>query len=160
MKHLTIVAIILAFLLGMDVSHAVPEKKTELKDITLTGIITKVEKKTEEKTTVTYVLTDEKGNKINLPKPKVIGVEKAINLDDYVDAKVKLVGKGMETQRGGERKIVTIIKIVSVEKVIQKDVKASAEEEVVAPAEEDVKTPAEEEVEAPAEDTGEIEDRW
>lgn len=126
MRYFSAVAMILALLVVADLSYAASKKK-ELKDITLTGTITKVEKKIKEKTSVTYVLTDKDGNKVNLPKPKAKGEEKAINLDDYVDAKVKLVGKGTETVRR-EKKTIRLSSIVSIEKVVEKDVEMPAED--------------------------------
>lgn len=131
MRYLSTVALILTVLLMADQSHAAPKaKKGEkaLKEITLTGIITKVEKKRGEKTTVTYVLTDEAGTKVTLPKPEAPEEgEEAINLDEYVDAKVKLVGKGTERVRG-KKKTIRLSRIVSIEKVVEKNVEAPAED--------------------------------
>lgn len=121
-------AVVLGLILIANVSDAAPKKKAALRDVTLTGTITKTEKKRGENTTVTYVLINEDGTKATLPKSKAKGDEEAINLEDYVDAKVKLVGKGIERGRGGKKRI-TIRTIVSVEEV-EEDVEALAEEEI------------------------------
>ena len=88
--------------------------ESTLKEITLTG---KIAKKTEEGSAkVTYVLVDAAGKEIKLPTPKPTkkdGAEvPAINLADYVDANVKVVGMGIE----GEKTVV-LKKISTIEKV-------------------------------------------
>jgi hypothetical protein len=85
------------------------KERPGLADLTLTGKIAKGE------AAGSFVLVDADNNKIELPKPKAKGDEKAINLEDYLDQQVKIVAKGMEAK--GEKKVPTVKQIVSVEKV-------------------------------------------
>lgn len=89
----------------------------QLADLTLNGKISKMEKKNPKggAATVSYTLTDADGNKIALPKNAKDADGKVIAFDEYVDADVKIVAKGMEKERGG-KKSVMIKTIVSIEK--------------------------------------------
>lgn len=106
MKYVFKIAVILAMISIAGVSLAAPKKggakaapkaakapkaKPELKDVTVTGTISKTEVKGKE----SYVLTDGSGQKITLPKPKG-----EINLADFDGKQVTVVGKGSETKRG------------------------------------------------------------
>ena len=86
--------------------------KAVLKELTLTGTVSKVEKKGRGgKATAAYVLTDAAGNKITLPQPKG---QDAANLADFIDKNVTVVGKGTETKRG-EKTSIRLSRIVSIE---------------------------------------------
>ena len=105
-----------------------PKPKVELIELSLTGTVTKKEttrknKKGEEKTTVSYVLTDEAGKVVALPKPQAKkGKEgeaaKAVDLASYVDKKVTITGKGTEqvkkNEKGEETKKVLLRKIEAI----------------------------------------------
>ncbi len=89
-------------------------KGGELKELTLTGKVTKEEKKEGEKTRTVYTLTTADGVKVRLPTPKPAKEgEQAINLNDFVDQDVTVVGKGNESEKEGKKSIhlVTITKI-------------------------------------------------
>lgn len=90
-----------------------------LEEMTVTGTITKSESKKGEKVRVKYILTDDAGKKITLPKPRKPKKKKgkaaegeaaeaapaALNLDDFVDAKVTVVGKGFMKEKKGKKTI-------------------------------------------------------
>jgi hypothetical protein len=92
-------------------------------EITLNGTIIKEEKTGEGgKVSVNYVLTTVDGTRVKLPTPKAQKAKEgaapaapAINLDDYLNAPVKIVGLGSETVKG-EKKQIKISKLSSVEK--------------------------------------------
>ena len=72
-----------------------------LATLTLTGTIVKNDKGS-------FMLTTDDGATLKLPKPKARkkkDAPPAINLDEYVDTKVKLVGKGTEKGEGEKKKI-------------------------------------------------------
>ena len=99
---------------------AVPE---ELKEFTLTGKISREQTQNKKGEAVTkYYLEDVTGIKIGLPTPQAKKgkkgqiLEPAINLDDYVDASVKLIGKGKQIDRKG-KSVIQIHSITSVEKI-------------------------------------------
>ena len=99
-------------------------KKAPKIQLVLTGRISKKEMKgKKDKAVVSYILTDTKGNKINLPTPKASKKEKKdtdpesiINLDDYLDVDVKVIGKGRKHKEKG-KKIIKVKKIISIEKI-------------------------------------------
>jgi hypothetical protein len=103
----------------------------QLADLTLTGKITKMEKKNPKgEAVVAYVLVMADGAKVNLPKDPKDADGKAIDLAGFVDADVKLVAKGTEADRGG-KKVVMVKQIVSVEKAAAA---GAPEEKAPAPA--------------------------
>ena len=126
MKHISILTAVFALVFAVDAANAEPKKKRgnkgkkqQLKEMTITGTVTKQEKKRGKKLQTTYVLTDDAGTKINLPSPKGKkgkNAQEQINLDEYVDAKVKIVGKGKE-QKKGKKTVVNLRKILSIEKM-------------------------------------------
>jgi len=77
--------------------------KAPLQELTLEGKITKTEKKGK----ASYVLTTADGAKVSLKTPKAKkGAEApAINLEDYVDADVTLVGQGSQSEKKGKKQI-------------------------------------------------------
>ena len=84
--------------------------KPELQDVSVTGIISKVEEKKGEKSVVKYVLTDAQGQKMTLQNSK-----EGVNLDEYLDVSVKVTGKGLMTKKN-DKEVVVIKKVLSVEK--------------------------------------------
>ncbi len=103
------------------------KKRPALKEITLVGTIAKQEKAPKKEggePVVTYLIEVADGAAVKLPKvkpPKKKAGEDgeapaAINLEEYVDAKVTLVGMGMEKKKG-DKTITMIKKITSVEKI-------------------------------------------
>ena len=97
--------------------------KPEVKELTLTGKISKEVKTVGEETKVAYFLTDADGSKISLPKPKppkakegAVEVPVAINLDEFVGQQVNLIGKGTEIESKGKKDI-NIKEITSIKKV-------------------------------------------
>jgi hypothetical protein len=80
----------------------------ELKDLTLTGKLTKVEKKNAEgKATVNYVLVTKDFGDVRLPEAKKKEGEAApkVDLAQFVDKDVTVTAKGMETERAGQKKV-------------------------------------------------------
>ena len=97
-------------------AKAAPAKaaKVPVKEMTLTGTVSKEEKKSRKGTaTVSYVLTDAAGNKITLPKPKAKG-EGAVDLADFVDKSVTVVAKGTET-KSGDKTNIRLSQLISIE---------------------------------------------
>lgn len=97
------------------------EKKPKpvLEDIIISGVIAKVEKTgKDDKVVVQYVITDGEGNKISLPKlkkSKKKGDEAAFNIEDYLDAGVKVIGKGIKVEKKGKT-IVMLKQVTRIEK--------------------------------------------
>lgn len=95
-----------------------------MQEMTLTGTISKMEKKGKgDKVSVSYILTDAEGTKIRLPVPRAPKKKKGgeaapavINLADFVDQQVKVVGMGRETKRG-DKKSIQLRTITTVEKL-------------------------------------------
>lgn len=108
------------------------KERKPLEEMTITGTITKIEKKGKgDKVSIRYVLTDETGNKIRLPKPRKPRKKKgkegeaapeaapdAINLADFVDAKVTVVGQGYTKEKKGKKSIY-LKKIVKIDKAAE-----------------------------------------
>lgn len=124
MKHLlkVLTVLILISMAGSALAAAKKAKKAPraakakvaVKEMTLTGVVTKTEKKSKAgKVAVSYILTDAAGNKIALPKPRAKG-EGAINLADFVDKNVTVVAKGTETKRGDKTNI-RLSQVISIE---------------------------------------------
>lgn len=98
---------------GVEKKHGDRERGTrpEMKDLTLTGTVTKQDVKTLKGETVPgYVLTTEDGTVVRLP-----GRDKdmAAKLDGFVGVKVKVVGSGYmspDKKRAGLRSITSIEK--------------------------------------------------
>ncbi|MFC1499201.1 hypothetical protein ACFLS1_12140 [Verrucomicrobiota bacterium] len=133
MKYMSLGTVILTLALMVSTSEAAKKDKTgtektrekkESKEIVITGTITK----TGSKTMAVYTLTDEDNNKVRLPKEKVKkGEEPKINLEDYVGAKVEVVGTGTATQVGKKKRI-TLKSIVSIVKVDKEEAEETEEE--------------------------------
>lgn len=93
------------------------KEQPQMEEMTITGKITKAEKKGKgDKVSVAYTLTDAAGNKISLPTPKAPKKGKkegeapaaeaaVINLEEFVDANVTLVGKGYSKEAKGKKRI-------------------------------------------------------
>lgn len=92
-------------------------------DITVTGTLKKEEKTKQDKAgkeikRVHYALTLDDGSLVMLPAPRAKkGQEAAVNLDAFVDKKVKVVGKGREVvdKKGVKKSIVS--EITTIEEV-------------------------------------------
>ena len=88
-----------------------------LADMTVTGKVTKTEMQTPDGSTIPrYILTDSGGNTVMLPWNHVWpGGEQAtsVNLEDYVNKDVTIVGKGFQMERNGVKEtcLVKITKI-------------------------------------------------
>ncbi len=97
-----------------------PKAKPELKEITVTGAVSQQEKKNKKGETMTvFVLTSDDGTVVNLPKTgKGKGGAPAFKLEDYVGAKVKVVGMGFERENKG-KKMVGLQKITTIDKVAE-----------------------------------------
>lgn len=88
-----------------------------MEEMTISGTITKTEKKSKKgDVRVRYLLTDDAGNKIFLPTPRKPRKKKGkkgeaapeaatINFEDFVDAKVTVVGKGYTKEKKGKKYI-------------------------------------------------------
>jgi len=85
-----------------------------LQDMTLSGTISKEEKEVDGKPKATYTLTDAAGIKIKLPSLKK---DQTINLDDFVNAKVTVVGQGTEKESSSGKKSISLKTITSIQKV-------------------------------------------
>ena len=90
--------------------------KPELKELTLTGKITKKETvgKNERKYQYFYLETSD-GNKIRLTN-KALGKKSKIKLDDFVNANVTVRGKGYEKELKNKKTQTYIQQITAVEK--------------------------------------------
>ncbi len=84
-------------------------------DITISGTVTQEEmtrkSKDGEKTMTVFMLTTADGAKIKLPKAKG---EDAVDLSEYVDKEVTIVGKGKVMERKGKKQTM-LMKIESIE---------------------------------------------
>lgn len=71
------------------------EQTADLKELTLSGTVQKVEKRKKDGTTMMswFVLVDESGRQIHLPKGKA---------DEYEGAKVKVTGMGFISEKKGK----------------------------------------------------------
>src|ERR1035437_459457 len=97
--------------------------KPALTDMTVTGTVTKEEKQSKKgKTFVHYVLTDSTGNTVMLPGAgkhggRHEGTESVqstpVNLEEYVNKDVTIVGKGRQIEREGK----TITRLVEITKI-------------------------------------------
>ena len=99
------------------------KEKAPMVDISLTGKISKVERKGKgDKVSVAYTLTDAEGNKYSLPsaakksKKEAEGEEAPVNYDEFLDVNVKVQAQGYE-KTVKEKKSIQIKKVVSIEKV-------------------------------------------
>ena len=90
------------------------EQASELKLMTLTGTIHKVEKKKKDGSVMMswHVLTDEAGNDIHLPKGKA---------DEYEGLKVKVTGSGYLADKKGHE--VPVLKTVEAIEKIEEETK-------------------------------------
>jgi len=90
--------------------------KPELKELTLTGKITKKETvgKNERKYQYFYLETSD-GKKIRLTQ-KALGKKSKIKLDDFVDANVTVRGKGYEKELKSKKTQTYITNISAIEK--------------------------------------------
>jgi len=84
------------------------------------------QKNKKGKAVISYILTDTESNKIKLRKPKASKKKEAesaaeINLDDYLNVGVKVVGKARETEKKGKKRIRTMT-VTSIEKMDEKEV--------------------------------------
>ena len=86
--------------------------KAELKDMTVTGTISKQESKgKKDQVVVNYSLTTEDGTVIKLPAAK-----STLKIEDFVGSKVKLTGVGAEKDGRDGKKVTYIQKITNIEK--------------------------------------------
>ena len=103
---------------------AVGEKeKPALADMTLTGKVTKEEKQSKKgKTIVHYILTDTAGNTVMLPGGGKHGKHRkdkqaiSVNLEEYVNKDVTIVGKGFQKEKEG-KKITRLVEITKIDVV-------------------------------------------
>lgn len=94
--------------------------KPELKEMTVSGTISKQESKNKAGEAVTtLILTSDDGSTIRLPPSRKAGKDAAgaINLEEYVGVKVKLTGMGYEKDTKGGKKMIALSKITNVEKI-------------------------------------------
>ncbi|MEO5365852.1 MAG: hypothetical protein H7831_05765 [Magnetococcus sp. WYHC-3] len=124
---------------------ATPEKKVEappLQDITLTGkIVKKAEKSGKEgKATENYVLVDAAGQEIKLPPAHAANAKKgeaqasSIRLEDYMDKKVTIMAKAIESDKKNGGKIINIKQIVNIALATEEAAPAAAAPAAAAPA--------------------------
>ncbi len=94
----------------------VAKAKPELKELTLTGKITKKETvgKNEKKYQYFYLETSD-GNKIRLTQ-KALGKKSKIKLDDFVNANVTVRGKGYEKELKNKKTQTYVSQITAIEK--------------------------------------------
>ena len=94
----------------------VAKAKPELKELTLTGKVTKKETvgKNEKKYQYFYLETSD-GNKIRLTQ-KALGKKSKIKLDDFVNTNVTVRGKGYEKELKNKKTQTYISEITAVEK--------------------------------------------
>jgi hypothetical protein len=94
----------------------VAKAKPDLKELTLTGKLTKKETvgKNEKKYQYFYLETSD-GNKIRLTQ-KALGKKSTIKLDDFVDANVTVRAKGYEKELKNKKTQTYISEITAVEK--------------------------------------------
>jgi hypothetical protein len=92
--------------------------KAELKELSLEGVIQKIEHKRKDGQIATSLtlLTDD-GTKVMLPKAGTGKAVPAVDLENMVGARVKIVGMGYEMERGGKKRC-AIKTIKSFEKVV------------------------------------------
>lgn len=114
-----------------------PAKKVKEKppvvDLTISGTISKVEKANKQNKVITsYVLKDTDGNTISLPTPKAPkkNAEAAvvINLDDYLNANVTVIGKGIKIENPKK----TVIKFHSITTIEKQAAEVPVVQEAVA----------------------------
>jgi len=87
--------------------------KVEVKEMTLTGTISKQETKgKKDQPVVNYSLATDDGSTVKLPMAKG-----ALKIEDFVGVKVKLTGVGGEKVGHDGKKVVFIQKITNIEKV-------------------------------------------
>lgn len=100
--------------------------KPQLVALTVTGIISKTEIE-ENKDQTGYILTSPSGNIVTLPDPqKLMNPKKTaegeapepINLDDFLDVKVTIFGKGFTRQAKDGNKV-SLKEIISIQKVTE-----------------------------------------
>lgn len=96
------------------------EHKVALKDMSVTGVLSKVESKDKEgNLRVSYVVTDDAGEKTRVPAPRAkagaeVAVADALNLDDFVDQKVTITGKGAERKGKNGEMHLSLMKVDSI----------------------------------------------
>ena len=103
---------------------AIGEKeKPALADMTVTGKVTKEEKQGKEgKTMVRYILTDTAGNTVMLPGGGKHGKHRqdeqaiTVNLEEYVNKDVTIVGKGFQKEKEG-KKMTRLVEITKIDAV-------------------------------------------
>lgn len=87
----------------------------ELSDITVSGKVAKKETKGKDgKTYKYYSVSTSDGKTVRLTK-SALGKKSKVNLDELVDAEVKVTGKGYEAGKGKKKRII-LKKIEKVEK--------------------------------------------
>lgn len=99
--------------------HKADMPKPELKEITVSGTVAKSEGQDKKgNPLVGFTLTTDDGTVVKLPKPAkpAKGAAPALNLADYVGAKVKVTGMGYEKEAKG-KKVIGLQKITNIEKL-------------------------------------------
>ncbi|MDD5678964.1 MAG: hypothetical protein PHW60_13405 [Kiritimatiellae bacterium] len=88
-------------------------ERPALTDMTVTGKVTKAEMQMPDGNTVSrYILTDSTGNTVMLPgKHMGPGGEQiaSVNLQDYLNKDVTIVGKGFQIERDGNKMIHIVV---------------------------------------------------
>jgi len=89
--------------------EAKTEQDANLQEVTLTGTVEKVEKKKKDGSVMMawFVLVDEAGKQIHLPKGKV---------DEFLGSKVRITGMGIVSQKKG-KEVVSLKSVISVDKI-------------------------------------------
>jgi len=90
-------------------ASAKTEQEANLKELTLTGTVEKVEKKKKDGSVMMtwFVLTDDAGRQIHLPKGKV---------EEFAGCKVRITGMGVESQKKG-KDTVSLKNVISIDKI-------------------------------------------
>lgn len=102
MKKAFLMILALGFMVFSADLYAKDKKAKKAKggatEVSITGTITKATEKKKKKEVTVYTITDEAGTatKINLGKK----LKKTLKLENYVDKKVKLTGKGKKSKKG------------------------------------------------------------
>jgi len=85
------------------------EQDANLKEVTLSGTIEKVEKRKKDGSVMMtwFVLVDESGKQIHLPKGKV---------EEFEGSKVRLTGMGVVNQKKG-KDVVSLKSVITIDKI-------------------------------------------
>jgi hypothetical protein len=92
--------------------------KPELKELSMEGVLQKIEQKKKDGTVATSLkLVTDDGTEVMLPKKAGGKDAPAIDMDSQVGSRVKVVGMGSESDKGGKKRCF-LKSIKSMEKVV------------------------------------------